>query len=62
MVDGCFCGGRHDNGIATKSGIEFTKYIWIALFVLIQIGAIICWNQHYRWFSVSVKSCWDNEQ
>ena len=36
--------------------------IFVIIFIIIQVGAFVCWNDHYKWFSVNVTSCWENKE
>lgn len=47
--------------IATKSFLINTIYVWISQFIMIQLGALYCWNMHYKWFSAEIKSCWGDK-
>ncbi len=42
-----------------------TLYLFFSMMVvievLIQIIAFICWNMHFKWFKLELKSCWSNE-
>jgi hypothetical protein len=44
-----------------KDRMYSTIIIFILLFIAIQVGAFVCWNNHYNWFKIQVKSCWGDK-
>jgi hypothetical protein len=45
--------------------VDYTMFpvnIMVVIFGLIQFVAFLCWNDHYKWFRVELKSCWKDDE
>lgn len=41
--------------------MSYMILVYVIIFIGIQIVALICWNDHYKWFGIELKSCWSDK-